>query len=82
MNDKIRAVPMKPRRGGFIPEEAPTPVAPANNMSATRNIGMTFNVDPDWHAEFKSTAAHMHINMKELLYLSFEAWKAQRRNQR
>ena len=60
-------------RQKFLPTR-PTS-APAENMSGQKIASMTFNMDQDWHREFKMTAAQQGVSMKELLVECFEAWK-------
>lgn len=47
----------------------------AENFSAERLVGMTFNMPVDWHREFKTTAVVEGISMRELLMRCFDAYK-------
>lgn len=41
-------------------------------------VGMTFNMPLEWHTEFKVTATHRGLSMKELLEEAFECWLQKR----
>lgn len=38
-------------------------------------VGMTFNMPPEWHTEFKGAAIAKGTSMHALLEEAFEAWK-------
>jgi hypothetical protein len=64
-----------------MPGRVPTPPSSgqaADNMKDERLAPMTFNMPPDWHREFKATAAMNGISMKDLLIESFAAWQKAR----
>lgn len=50
----------------------------ADNFSAERLVGMTFNMPVDWHRQFKTTAVTEGISMRELLIRCFEVYKRSR----
>lgn len=76
MSDKKprAAVPAPPKRKSFLPE-IQQEIGAANNMRDERLAPMTFNMPKDWHFEFKMEAAALGISMKELLTMSFDAYK-------
>ena len=74
---KTRAAVPPPKSKSFLPETKA--VQAANNMKDKREIGMTFNMPPAWHAEFKITATmDGYKDMKALLIECFEAYKREK----
>jgi hypothetical protein len=65
----------KPASVTEVKEQTPEAKQAAENFSAERLIGMTFNMPVDWHRDFKTTAVIEGISMRELLFRSFEAYK-------
>lgn len=80
MNTKA-PVPPPPKRQKPLTQRlqasAPAPtLAPVNLAQPTAgSMDMNFKVHPDFHREFKATAAIRGMSMKELLEASFAAWK-------
>lgn len=56
---------------------APMPTLVPDNLATPTSgtMDLNFKVHPDFHREFKSTAAIRGMSMKELLEASFNAWK-------
>ena len=74
------AVGAPPKKTGFLPTVAKEePVEAANNMKASRPVGMTFNMPHDWHLEFKMTAAQERMPMSKFLVECFAAWKREQK---
>ncbi|MDW9830852.1 DUF2293 domain-containing protein [Sinorhizobium meliloti] len=46
-----------------------------DNMHPERRVGMTFNMERDWHTKFKMTAVSLGMDMHQLLIESFAAWE-------
>lgn len=71
------AVPVPPsKRASFMPS-AIAPTAVPSNI-AEKPQDMSFKVHPDFHREFKMTAAAAGLSMKDLLEEAFDAWKRNR----
>ncbi|MBW0365841.1 DUF2293 domain-containing protein [Ensifer adhaerens] len=51
----------------------------ADSMRSKKRVGMTFNMDRDWHTKFKITAASLGMDMRQLLIESFAAWEREQK---
>jgi len=44
-----------------------------------KRVGMTFNMERDWHTKFKMTAVSRGMDMRQLLIESFAAWEREQK---
>lgn len=44
-----------------------------------KRVGMTFNMERDWHTKFKMTAVSRGMGMRQLLIESFAAWEREQK---
>lgn len=77
---RANVAPPPSRNKTFLPESITSaPVPAANNFKSQKLVGMTFNMDQDWHKRFKMTAAAHGMDMKALLIEAFAAWEREQR---
>lgn len=52
---------------------------PAAEISRQKRVGMTFNMERDWHTKFKMTAVSRGMDMRQLFIESFAAWEREQK---
>ncbi|MBP2486020.1 hypothetical protein JOH50_001747 [Rhizobium leguminosarum] len=51
----------------------------ASEPPRQKPVGMTFNMERDWHTKFKMTAVSRGMDMRQLLIESFAAWEREQK---
>lgn len=75
-NSNAKMAPKFKRDHTLTPEEeTPEQAEIAENMRPEKRVGMTFNMERDWHTKFKMTAVSLGMDMRQLLIESFAAWE-------
>lgn len=68
------------RAQGLASEKATVENAePAADNPRRDRVGMTFNMERDWHTKFKLTAISRGMNMRQLFIESFAVWEREQK---
>lgn len=60
-------------------QNATEAIGSSGKFHREKRVGMTFNVEREWHKKFKITAASRGLDMHQLLMESFAAWERQQK---
>lgn len=66
--------PPRKRQSSLIESFDAAPAKTADNMKAVKPKDLSFKVDPQFHYQFRNTAAKFDISMRRLLEEAFYAW--------